>query len=534
MENKLDIKIFHDANMLTSFEKKTLIDIHPILIRNGVFHPKVIYLKGEKTTCLFVGSGNLTISGWGRNIEAFEIVDITDDPSLENQVLNFFDDVFELAGLLKPEELEKKKRKRASKIDIKDKNFVYSFSKNSDKKSLLLEALTLEDSLQVFSPYFSENLDELFEKEEFKNLKEINIVPDLIENEKIRLKKLPTIEKIKFYRFEKNKIDDKNEDSTNHSKIWISDSKYAIGSHNCTQPALYGNNFEASLVQNYKNKKDFSLDNIDSFTKIQKLETTSKQESIEDEQELKDRYSSLYKMVADYKNYTIELQDISENVKIKKILIKIPSLTDSMENKEFENLKYSKRVQVFRALTSNKVFEIFNEDNRLIFRGIIIEQNVTDKTRLVNSAETLDDIFLSFADEKYTTEAKHLETKSLDIDRDDEKIYQRKNRQTSVNYFSMFTGFRNLTKKYKEIKDDEEKLKRFCFTSASSLSVVKNIIESKKKDDDLFIYLTILEFNKLVKKQKIKATKKNGIESITVPQIKLTPADKKFINEMMK
>ena len=73
MKNKFDIKIFHDANMLTTFEKKTLIQTYPILIRAGVFHPKVIYIKGSDATYLFVGSGNLTISGLQRNIPVYSL-----------------------------------------------------------------------------------------------------------------------------------------------------------------------------------------------------------------------------------------------------------------------------------------------------------------------------------------------------------------------------------------------------------------------------------------------------------------------------
>ena len=80
LEKKLDLKVFYDANMMQLNEqKRTILKFNPILMTNeqgkrkGLFHPKVIYLENEDKGILFVGSGNLTLSGWGRNIEAFEI-----------------------------------------------------------------------------------------------------------------------------------------------------------------------------------------------------------------------------------------------------------------------------------------------------------------------------------------------------------------------------------------------------------------------------------------------------------------------------
>jgi len=513
-KGKPDIKFFHDANMLTSYHKSTLVDIHPILQKGGVFHPKVIYLHGDKATYLFVGSGNLTLSGWGRNIEAFQIVKIDND-NLHNQVLNFFDDVFILGGL--------KERKRKKDINFNGKiNFIHSF-KNQDN-SLLLENLDIEENLQIYSPYFSKDLDELFRNDEFNKVEEIHIVPDLIENQKIRLEKLPIDERIKFYRFNKESISDKNADSTNHSKIWISETKYAIGSYNCTEQALYGSNFEASLVSSYDKKDEFEINKLD---EVEKPEVTCENEGIEGEKEEDKRFTSLYQIVADYKETNFKLDDISTNINIEDIKIFLPSFQEKITHKEFKKLSMPQTIDIFRALVKNKIFEIYDSDDKLIYRGLIMEKNATDKTRFVDSAEILDDIFLSFADVKNPTEAIHLDKRTVDIDRDDEVIYKRKNRQISVNYFLMFAGFKNLHEKYEEIKNDEEKLKRFCFTSASSLSVAKDIIKSQVSDENLFIYLTVLEFNKLIGKRKIK-----GIDKIVIPKITLSPSDEAFIGAM--
>ncbi len=44
----------------------------PVGLRNGVFHPKCIYLASDDEQLLLVGSGNVTFGGHGRNAEVFE------------------------------------------------------------------------------------------------------------------------------------------------------------------------------------------------------------------------------------------------------------------------------------------------------------------------------------------------------------------------------------------------------------------------------------------------------------------------------
>ena len=524
-----EIKFFYDANMLATLDKKTIVETYPILIKGGVFHPKVIYLQGSKAAYLLVGSGNLTFSGWGRNIEAFEIIEIKNNENIKNQILNFFDDIFYKARI------EKLKPKRAVRLD-NEIDFIYSCERSEN--SLLLESLKIDKSLQIYSPYFSDDLDSLFEKEEFKQLDSIKIVPDLIENQKVRLKQLPADKRVKFYRFDKKVLSTEDEDSTNHSKIWISETKYAIGSHNCTEAALYGKNYEASIVKSLTRKGGFSLDD----SRIIKPDVTKKNEDMEDEVDVQDRFNSLYKLVADYKNNEFKLTEISSTIKSSNIKILLPSSCDiTIKCKELSDsrevllpLSNAQKAIIFRALVKNKIFEIQDEDSNRLFRGLIIELNVTDKTRFSNSVETLDDIFLSFLDEKNPTEAKHIENRRIDIDRDEEAVYKRKYKKTNVNYFTMFTGFKNLHNKLQEIKSRPDQVKKFCYTSASSLVVVKNIIEQKMNNESLFMHLMILEFNKLVEAVNRLKIDDIKLEPIQPLSIKLEPEDKRFIKEMMK
>jgi hypothetical protein len=47
-------------------------DVEPIMVRGGVFHPKLSVLIGDDECHLLVGSGNLTFGGWGGNLEIIE------------------------------------------------------------------------------------------------------------------------------------------------------------------------------------------------------------------------------------------------------------------------------------------------------------------------------------------------------------------------------------------------------------------------------------------------------------------------------
>jgi len=237
-ESKIDIKIFYDANMLQLNEqKRTIQKFSPILMDKGLFHPKVIYLENtDGNGKLFVGSRNLTLNGWGRNTEAFDILDIKNGSYLNNQVYDFFDDVNILT------KYGQKKNNRDISFDS-SVNFIHS--SKIDKESNFLDALSLSKNLTVWSPYFSDDMDSLLMKKEFKDIESIDILPDFVgDDKKIRVAKLPKDKRIKF-----NELKNFDSPAMNHSKVWISDNKIAIGSYNFTKEALYGKNFECAIVR---------------------------------------------------------------------------------------------------------------------------------------------------------------------------------------------------------------------------------------------------------------------------------------------
>ena len=96
----------------------------------------------------------------------------------------------------------------------------------------------------------------------------------------------------------------------------------------------------------------------------------------------------------------------------------------------------------------------------------------------------------------------------------------------------MFTGFKNLNKRYEEIQNDPKKLKRFCYTSATSLEVTKTILIKGAEEKTLFLYLIIEELNKLIGRVNKKLPKDDKMKKLESIDIKLSKEDKKFIKAM--
>jgi hypothetical protein len=205
-----------------------------------------------------------------------------------------------------------------------------------------------------------------------------------------------------------------------------------------------------------------------------------------------------------------------------------------IEIKKLDKLTMSERLSIFRSLSKNKIFKIKDNHSKIIFEGSILEINATTSNRTVNSAETMEDIFLSLVDDKNPTQSKHLENRLINLDRYEEYEYKRKKSNTIVNYYSMFSGFKNLRNKLEKIRKNNEQMRSFCYTSACSVEVIKEILSKKREVGSLFLYLTILELNSLIKeinKLKMENIKMNTLKNI---DIKLSQNDEKFISRFVK
>jgi len=510
-KSKLELKVFYDANMYNLNEnKRTVVNFHPILFEKGLFHPKVIYLEFEEECVLFVGSGNITVSGWGRNIEAFKIVNFKKKSVLFQQVYNFFIDVELLAGIRK-NNTKKKIVYRNEKLD-----FIYSFN----QEKIFIEALNLDKNLYVYSPYFSD-LEDILNYEPFKNLESISVIPDLINGNKMRVSKIYEEKRVKYlYSAKAENI------KMNHSKVWLSDSKLAIGSYNFTKEAIEGINFEAALIE------DISLKDIENLPSKSLDDLTSMDDIELGEESLKiiNKYKALFELKANWKERTLSLKEIFLMQKFNKLKLILPSNLQLTLKESILELTVEEKEQFFRALVNNKIFKVLNGNN-VIFEGVILEEKTKDYREIVK-VETLDDVFSSFIDSRDPLNAKYMKSKSINYDMNiDETNNLIKSSQNFLNYFNLFMGIKNMKIKL-ETMSSQKNIRQFCFNASNSISAIKYVID-QNREDTLFIYIFIDELNELIQlaNKKLKETSIKLIENVN---IKLLPGDKKFIEEMKK
>jgi len=523
IKNNIDIKFFYDFNMLDDEElKKTTINLYPIQQKNGVFHPKVIYLEGEKGKCLFVGSSNLTKAGWSENIEAWSVIKV--DENLEKQVNNFFVEVFKKAGL---------ESGNTQDIELNDNiNFIYSFDENSANFLKLIEDTK---NLQVFSPYFSDDIKSIINE----HLKDINIsiIPDIVNQNQIRLSKKPINElknKVKFYKYNFKKSTQKDT-QTNHSKVWITDNKIAIGSYNFTKEALSGNNFEAAIIQKYEKIGDFEISN--NYTQIE-VESLDKKDDIYNEDETKTRYKQVFYLRADWKNRTLTLKPIQDDI----CVFFIDDINCyKIENEELQIDDEIEKESVFENFLKNKSFSV-KQNDEIIYRGVVIEENISEIDISTKKIQSLEDMFSLTPDEvkKGRTVKEREEYERLLKSSDSISL----NSDNHIEYFKIFSLFKYKKEHLKEIKEKkqvnkkQEALELFTIRGASSLLKMKEILQKEIDNgrEDLELYLMVDELNDLIKETNgILENKSKQLETIKKCKYKLknlTKEDETFIQKV--
>jgi hypothetical protein len=165
-QNHIDVRIFCDPRFVeTRRIKRTCIPVHGIrpqriaqwFSENSLFHPKVIYLEDiDGKRIVGAGSANLTVSGWGRNLEAFRFFDITTRENYR-EVRAFFEHLCRAADI--DCTLDDRRRFPA---DQERWRFVHSFQADTFVSQLFTGAN--ESELAVWSPYLPRDLAAFIER----------------------------------------------------------------------------------------------------------------------------------------------------------------------------------------------------------------------------------------------------------------------------------------------------------------------------------------------------------------------------------
>ncbi|CAE6869545.1 hypothetical protein [Paraburkholderia aspalathi] len=287
-DRKIDLRVFCDLRMMDADQlKRTAIPVHGILPsrlalngfgKDSLFHPKVIFLEDESgKMVLGAGSANLTVSGWGRNQEAFAFRTVSNNEQYQ-QIKRFFDPLTKSLG---QNEVQPLGLRRKFVGTDEDWRFAHSFHKRNFLQQLMAE--TEADKLTVWSPYLSRDLAGLVGRIQEATGRKLRfrIVPDRIGNRHLRtvwteaLGKLQEGGVLSFHDYPSPRAD---EIEMTHAKLWLasgSQARLAVGSWNCTEPGTASfeqRNVEAGILLNVPpattmfggqlelTKKDFSTE----------------------------------------------------------------------------------------------------------------------------------------------------------------------------------------------------------------------------------------------------------------------------------
>jgi hypothetical protein len=243
-DKDIDVRIFCDPRFVDSHRiKRTCVPVHGIRPQRSsrrfsepsLFHPKLIYLEDrEGKRILGAGSANLTLSGWGRNLEAFSFREVTTRDNYR-EIRRFFEELCRCAGL--PSPLNAQGRFGTEKPDWR---FVHSFQEKSFASQILGGAQ--DTDLVIWSPYLPRDLAGFIARVEtaagVEGLR-VHLVPDRLQGRYLRtewseqLSRMTADGRLTFY---DSPVKEDPRSELRHAKLWKVPGKLAIGSWNFTGP----------------------------------------------------------------------------------------------------------------------------------------------------------------------------------------------------------------------------------------------------------------------------------------------------------
>jgi hypothetical protein len=243
-QNHIDVRIFCDPRFVeTRRIKRTCIPVHGIRAQRiedwfseqSLFHPKVIYLEDvDGKRIIGAGSANLTISGWGRNLEAFRFFDITTRENYR-EVRDFFQHLCRAADI----ECTLDNR-RQFPAEQEDWRFVHSFQPDTFNSQLFADVN--ESDIAVWSPYLPHDLAAFVERlrvaSGIADLR-VHLVTDRIEGKYLRtqwnegLARMLAAGDVVFH---DATVERESAPDLYHAKLWKVRGRLALGSWNFTAP----------------------------------------------------------------------------------------------------------------------------------------------------------------------------------------------------------------------------------------------------------------------------------------------------------
>ena len=478
------LSVYYDKNAVSVGSSCLTVPVFPQNVKTGVFHPKVIVIYGRRkdgkkeSAHLFVSSCNLTVSGYGRNMEGFGCVEVK-SMQLSQSLLGFIDSLENNENM----HLELKEFLNNRKIKDDDTEFVWTNS-GSGKKMIDYLRQCPKGNLTIISPYFDENGPK-------------NLLDDLLNRTKTTI--VPAIDCNSYNLYKKDYEDLKDEgvcfselnDAESrfvHAKVIQFGNRLIVGSYNFTTAAMRGKNAEAALV--FSNIGDLKL----------KLKAISEENLLLDEDHISNRderfveEKSLFVSASVYwKEFKIRISSIGLK-RNKRYLFRFDGLSKSWVLED--ELEMEASTEIANHLLKHKSFSVFCSDNgKVCFNGLINELDAGEY-RPELSCENLNESireWFAYSDDNKNDRKPDLRLINPD-DEDTEKALGVASKDTSDvfdNYYLVARSFENLLNQIKKARNNSlENAPKTKRKTEKYRQRYKEWMQRKQMaDQDLFGYL---------------------------------------------
>ena len=240
----IDFRVFCDPRFLdTTRIKRTCIPVHGVrpqrfrewFSEESLFHTKIIYLEDhDGKRIVGAGSANLTLSGWGRNLEVFQFFEVTTYANYR-EIRQFFEQLCFATDIT----CDLHHRPNFTG-DYENWRFVHSFQKESFPEQLLANARNID--LAIWSPYLPGDLASFIGKLQIATETEglrIHLVADRIDGKYLRTNWTEELSRMKadgHITFYDSPVVRHPSSELCHAKLWKLRGKLAVGSWNFSGP----------------------------------------------------------------------------------------------------------------------------------------------------------------------------------------------------------------------------------------------------------------------------------------------------------
>lgn len=535
-----NIKVWYDFKAISfQNDKRTTIDIEAVdagsLLQSQtsdlIFHPKVIFLKGDKSAYLIVGSANLSVAAWHSNRECFLIKEVVSKRNA-SEIIHFFQ------SMNSSQKGIKDLQKWASTLPDRDTG--WSFKHNFNIQSNLLNELQPK-KLTIWSPYFSKETSKLINEFKKIGISEITLVPDIDQSGKVRIipQELEILKKDAAIAICKDKSK-QEEQSLVHAKVWLTERSIAIGSWNCSFRATgigttpNQRNIEAGIISSILSKENNALMNNLSPVAYNSISGIVEEELDEEWVNGIQNYSMSCQIIADWETFTYEVieQEFKEKYWV--------SLPDAPNYKvEFSNLKGRSFQKNHLNVLKNKSFTVFNDNGELVYAGYIIEHGKANRppTSYVSLLDLFESLIIDPLGETTKKRVRYnLDEEDSDTDNESIPFFSYSGHESN---YMMFVSFQKLQDSICANNNNPIKLDALGFRLPGSIININTLVyESVKKsmtdgneDDLVFHYFLCTEVNRctdLFNQYSLKKIEKINMNALSA-KLNLSKQDIRFL-----